>query len=361
MKRIHTLAVCLLATLPTSMMPLSAQADKEKAVNNQDVSTIDLKLDLAETKLELLDSRIRLWEDKPAALERDLREIELQISQLSFTPEQFNEKFMLLDSMLIQQQMMMTEQQAMLDRIEENQDGVSFATEDRDSAAPASSPDHAYITDLTEGPDHSEIPQSKYVISIYPIRIFEGTMQLSLEWILNRGNAIELSGMATYAAREGVANYYLANQKLDYYNASMDAYVPYESENISGFGTALAWRNYLLPRTRPEYTAPRGVYAAPSVMYRRLTLSGFDFVWNEETGNSEQVEVEQVLNVISGGVMAGWQFVLWNAVTADVYVGGMIRLSKYEGEDNFTKYKQVRNIDFSGVMPTFGLKIGIVK
>jgi hypothetical protein len=199
------------------------------------------------------------------------------------------------------------------------------------------------------------------VISIYPIRIFEGTMQLSLEWVLNRGNAIELSAMATYAAKEGVANYYVSNQRLDYYNAALDSYVPYESENISGFGTSLAWRNYLLPRTKSRYSAPRGAYAAPTIMYRRLRLTGFDYVFDEETGNTEQVEVEQNLNIFTGGVMAGWQFILWNAVSADVYVGGVIRLSKYDGDSNFTKYKQVRNIDFSGVMPTFGLKIGIVK
>lgn len=212
-----------------------------------------------------------------------------------------------------------------------------------------------------ETPDLQAIPPNKYVISIHPIRIFEGTMQLSVERVLNRGNAIELSAMATVATREGLANYYLSNQKLEYYNAAMDSYVPYESENISGFGTALAWRNYLLPRTKPHYSAPRGAYAAPTVMYRRLTLSGFDYVLNEETGINERVEVEQYLNVFTGGIMAGWQFVLWNAVTADVYVGGIVRLSKYDGDAHFTKYKQVQNIDFSGVMPTFGLKIGIVK
>jgi len=44
-----------------------------------------------------------------------------------------------------------------------------------------------------------------------------------------------------------------------------------------------------------------------------------------------------------------------------VYVGGALRLSKYDGDSKFTKYKQLRNIDFSGVMPNFGVKIGIVK
>lgn len=167
--------------------------------------------------------------------------------------------------------------------------------------------------------------------------------------------------MATYATKEGIANYYLSNQSLYYYNEELADYVSYESENISGFGGSIAWRNYLLPRTRSNYSSPRGPYVAPLVMYRRIILSGFDQVFNEEEGKNEVVEVVQYLNVFSGGFLAGWQFVLWNAIAADVYVGGMIRLSKYDGDAQFTKYKQLQNVDFSGVMPSFGFKIGIVK
>jgi hypothetical protein len=205
------------------------------------------------------------------------------------------------------------------------------------------------------------IPPDKYVISIYPVRLFEGSLQLSIERVLNRGNSIELSAMATYATKDGLANYYLSNQKLEYYNAAMDEYISYESENISGFGGSLAWRNYLLPRSKPEYSAPRGLYVAPIVMYRRVILSGFDHVYNVEEERTELVEVTQYLNVFSGGFYTGWQFVFWRAITVDVYVGGVLRLSKYDGDKKFTKYKQLQNIDFSGVMPSFGVKIGIVK
>ena len=85
---------------------------------------------------------------------------------------------------------------------------------------------------------------------------------------------------------------------------------------------------------------------APFVLYRRAILSGFDQVYNEEEEKFEMVEVKQNLNVFSGGFSIGWQFVLWKAVTADVYIGGMLRLSKYDGDETFTKYKQLQNIDF---------------
>jgi hypothetical protein len=204
-------------------------------------------------------------------------------------------------------------------------------------------------------------PPDRYVIAMYPVKLFEGTLQVSIERVLNKGNSIELSAMATYATNEGLANYYVSNQKLSYYNADLAEYTSYESENISGFGGSLAWRNYLLPRTKPAYAAPRGLYVAPMVMYRRVFLSGFDEVYNEENNITEMVEVTQNLNIFSGGFLAGWQFVLWRAITADVYLGGLIRLSKYDGDARFTKYKQLQNIDFSGVMPGFGVKIGVVK
>jgi hypothetical protein len=310
---------------------------------DQRIDVVDLKMNLAETKLDLLDSRIRLWEEKPALLEKQLRDIENSIAQLSFSPDQFNEKFLLLESLIEKQQSLIDEQSEFM----------------------ASFPEKINKHESGTGPDLSagsvSVPPDKYVIAIYPVKLFEGTLQLSIERVLNKGNSIELSAMATYATKEGLANYYITNQKLSYYNAVLDEYTSYESENISGFGGSIAWRNYLLPRTKPNYAAPRGLYVAPTVMYRRIFLSGFDQVYDEEKDITEMVEVTQNLNIFSGGFLAGWQFVLWKAVTADVYVGGLIRLSKYDGEARFTKYKQLQNIDFSGVMPGFGVKIGVVK
>jgi len=38
-----------------------------------------------------------------------------------------------------------------------------------------------------------------------------------------------------------------------------------------------------------------------------------------------------------------------------------LRLSKYFRESHFTKYKKWNNIDYSGVLPTAGISIGILK
>ncbi|MFC2112448.1 hypothetical protein ACFLTA_04195 [Bacteroidota bacterium] len=338
MKKPTYITVCLYAIILSGVVPIFAQNTVD-----QRVEMIDLKMNLAETKLELLDSKVLLWEEKPALLELKLRDLENSIMQLSFSPEQFNEKFLLLESLIEEQQSRMKEQSEIMELLPEMIKKIESETQ----ANPVR--------------EDVIIPPDKYIISIHPIRLFEGTLQLSIERALNRGNSIELSAMATYATKEGMANYYLSNQRLTYYNADLAEYTSYDSENISGFGGSLAWRNYLLPRTRPNYPVLKGPYVAPNIMYRRLNLSGFDQEYNEEEDRIEMIEVVQNLNVYSGGFIAGWQFVLWKAITADVYVGGMIRLSKYDGDSGFTKYKQLKNIDFSGVMPNFGVKIGVVK
>jgi hypothetical protein len=338
MKKSKKLSICLYAIILCGFVPLLAQD-----TDDQKIDMVDLKLNLAETKLDLLDSKIRLWEEKPALLEMQFRDIENSIAQLSFSPEQFNYKFILLDSLIEKQQSLMAEQSEIMASLPEKDNISESDIESNYLAEPII------------------IPPDKYVISVYPVRLFEGTLQLSIERVLNRGNSIELSAMATYATKDGLANYYLSNQSLSYFNAAMDDYISYESENISGIGGSLAWRNYLLPRSKPEYSAPRGLYVAPFVMYRRVILSGFDHVYNEEEEKTEMVEVTQNLNIFSGGFSIGWQFVLWKAITADVYVGGALRLSKYDGDATFTKYKQLQNIDYSGIMPNFGVKIGIVK
>ena len=309
----------------------------------QEAELIDLRIDLAASKLELLDSRMKLLGEKPLALEEKLAEIEDRIAQIESVPVDLQEKYAAFDSLE-------KVQQDLLEELNEFRNQLQ-PVEKHTSPGPGAVP-------FTNSGSYMS---GKYVISMLPVRLFEGTMELAVERVLNKGNALELSAMATYASKQGFARYYLANQKLEYYNADIADYTSYNSENITGFGGSVAWKNYLLARTAVSYSAPGGPYVAPVGMFRRLTLSGFDNVYNEEEDIYETVEVIQHLNVFSGGFLAGWQFVFWDVVTADVYLGGMIRLSKYDGEEGFTKYKALQNVDFSGVLPTVGIKLGIIK
>lgn len=297
------------------------------------MNMVDLKLELINSKLELLDSKMKLWETKPQELDLKLNELNQRVAQLDFQPQELNSRFKEIE-LLIEEQKKQSEKNKKDEQME------YVAQQDIEMAPPS------YF---------------KYAIGLNPVRVFEGSFELFVEQVINNKNSVELSAMATYATDNGISNIYLSNQKLDYYNAAIGDYTVYNSETLSGFGFTLKWKNYLLPEVKSNFAAPSGLYAAPMGLYRRVFSLGYDYVFNEEDEVWENVEIKQRLNVFSGGAIIGWQLPISRVVSIDVYVGGAIRLSKYDEEDHFTRYKNWKNIDFSGVLPTAGIKIGVLK
>lgn len=297
------------------------------------MNMVDLKLELINSKLELLDSKMKLWETKPQELDMQLNHLNKKIAQLDFEPQDMNNRFKEIESMIEEQK---------------KQNDKNRATVQ-----------HDYV----QQPDIDLPPPTyfKYAIGLNPVRVFEGSFELFIERTVNNKNSIELSAMATYATDNGISNVYLKNQEMSYYNSAIRDYDPYNSETLSGFGFTLKWKNYLLPEIKSDFAAPSGLYAAPMGLYRRVFSLGMDNVFNEEEGVWEDVEIKQRLNIFSGGAIIGWQLPISRVVSIDVYVGGAMRLSKYDKEDHFTRYKNWKNIDFSGVLPTAGIKIGVLK
>jgi hypothetical protein len=103
------------------------------------------------------------------------------------------------------------------------------------------------------------------------------------------------------------------------------------------------------------------LYAASYAMYRRVWISGLDMQYFPEEEEWRDVEIMQKLNILAGGVIIGWQFPIAKVLSLDFFAGGVIRLSHYDNESGFTKYKKWDNIDYSGVLPRAGVKIGILK
>ena len=129
-------------------------------------------------------------------------------------------------------------------------------------------------------------------------------------------------------------------------------------------GLNVQFRNYLLANHPNRPQAPLGLYAAPQLMYRRMSITGYYQELEEVSpGQPELVdkEINQHLNIYAGGVIVGLKLPLFKVLTVDLFAGGNIKLSKYNNEDGFTKYKDWFNIDFSGVSPIVGIAIGILK
>ncbi len=327
------------AALKTSLVLILILVIICQYTNSQDtidskMKLLDLKMQLIDSRLELLDSKIKMWERKPEELDMKLAvlddgflQLDSKIAMLDFDPENFNERFLLLDSMVKSQKKSISDSK------------ISGIVSIRyDTVRPK---------------------LFKSVISLNPVRIFEGTFQLSYEIAINPRNSIDVSGLATYATDEGISRRYVLNQSMSYYNDATKTYDPYNSKNIYGFGSVVQWKNYLLASVYPKHRAPVGLYAAPGLMYRRLWINGTEmkFIDNEFLPR----EITQKLNVFAGGVIIGTQISFIKTLSLDIFMGGVLRLCIYDNENEFTKYKKWDNIDFSGVLPTGGVKIGILK
>lgn len=323
MKRIPGKTMSIVLILTFKMLVLS-YAQESTEVNQQ---ILDMKLELLNSQIELFNSQLKVWEAKPSELEQRLSDVDDRIGQLDFDPAYFNSKLQEIEYLI------------------ENNKEVNKKTKNK---SPQSFRPDSVIT----------VPY-KTALAINPIRLFEGTFHITYERALNPRLGLGISGLATFATEEGVSGLYMRNQKLDYYNSALSSSIPYYNNNISGYGIGLTMKNYLLTDHFRKQRSPVGLYAAPNLLFRRLWLSGMSEYYLEDEWVEE--EVTRLLNIFALGAHIGWKFTFLKVLYIDMYAGGQIRLAKYDDEERFTRYKSLRNIDFSGVMPTAGLSIGILK
>ncbi len=299
---------------------------------SQQSQMLDLKLQLLDSKLELLDTKIKLWEAKPKELDIKLNEIGSKVNSMDFDPRKVTRKINEMDSLM----------------------KINL---EKPVQVPAES-----IVVVRETPVF--IPDYSSAIMLDPVRLLEGTFYLSYERKFRPALSGNIGLMATYSTKQGISNLYFSNQSFAYFDVSSNGYKTYEGEVMTGWGVNVQMRNYLLANHPSRRKAPYGLYAAPQILYRKMTITGnYKDMEEVEPGKWEIVdkEIVQDLNIYAGGVILGIKVPLLNVLVVDFFAGGNIRLSKYRDEDGFTKYKNMFNIDFSGVSPVAGIAIGILK
>jgi hypothetical protein len=293
---------------------------------------LDVKLQLLDSKLELLDAKIKLWEAKPKELDIKLSELGDKINSMDFEPQMVTKKFKEIDSLL---------------KIREEPE--------------------RYVDLQPQVIHESEpvfIPDYKSAIMLDPTKLLEGTFYISYERILNGRFSVNVAGMATYSTKQGMSNFYFSNQSFAYFDALSNSYHSYKGEVMYGGGLNVQFRNYLLASHPNRQKAPLGLYAAPQLMFRKMLITGYYQEMEEiNPGEFEPVDkqITQHLNIYAGGVIIGLKVPLFKVLTVDLFAGGNIKLSKYNNEKGFTKYKDWFNIDFSGVSPIAGIALGILK
>jgi hypothetical protein len=299
---------------------------------SQKSQMLDLKLQLLDSKLELLDVKIKLWEAKPKELDIKLKAIDSKISSMDFDPQMMTKKLNEIDSMF-----------------KESRKNLQ-ATEN--------------LPLVVAEQEYQFVPEYKSAIMLDPVRLLEGTFQLSYERALTSRFSINVAGIATYSTTKGISNRYFSNQSYEFFDKANNVYHSYEGEVMSGGGLNIQFRNYLLANYPDRQKAPVGLYAAPQVMFKKMSVTGY-YSEMEETdpGVFEMVDknIIQHLNIFAGGVILGLKVPLFKVLAVDLYAGGNIKLSKYKNEEGFTKFKDWNNFDFSGVSPVAGITIGILK
>lgn len=178
----------------------------------------------------------------------------------------------------------------------------------------------------------------KYVVKNDILRFFGGTFWTGAEFPLNNRKSILVNGIATYGSSMGSSK-----------------------ENI-GYGAELQYRSYL---GKGSFQTNFPIYLASQFMFRRIDSYeqninyAFDNVLMKDV--STTTETKSSFNIYYFGVLLGCQVFVNQIFTVDVNFGGGLRLSQVDGEKSFTRYKGISDLDYSGVIPRFGLTIGIIQ
>jgi hypothetical protein len=175
----------------------------------------------------------------------------------------------------------------------------------------------------------------KYIVKNDVLRFFGGTFWTGAEFPINNRKSILVNGIATYGSTSS------------------------NKENI-GYGGELQYRSYL---GKGSSLTNYPIYLASQFMFRRInSYEKIPFgAIDPFSGAAVDAETKSSFNVYYFGVLLGCQVFVNQIFTVDLNFGGGLRLSQVDGEKSFTRYKGITDLDYSGVIPRFGLTIGIIQ
>ncbi len=191
---------------------------------------------------------------------------------------------------------------------------------------------------FAQGIKYTKNDTIKYIVKNDILRFIGGTFWTGAEFPLNNRKSILVNGIATYGSGMGSSK-----------------------ENI-GYGAELQYRSYL---GKGSFQTNFPIYLASQFMFRRIDSyeQTPNYSIDPMTGkdNSTFSETKSSFNVYYFGVLLGCQVFVNQIFTVDLNFGGGLRLSQVDGEKSFTRYKGISDLDYSGVIPRFGLTIGIIQ
>ena len=194
------------------------------------------------------------------------------------------------------------------------------------------------VASYSQGIKFTKNDTIKYIVKNDLFRFFGGTFWTGAEFPLNNRKSILINGIATYGSSMG-------SNKV----------------NI-GYGAEFQYRSYL---GKGNFQTNYPIYLASQFMFRRIDSydKTSNYLIDPMSGkdNSTVTETKSSYNVFYFGVLLGCQVFVNQVFTVDLNFGGGLRLTQMDGANSFTRYKSISDLDYSGVIPRFGVTIGILQ
>lgn len=179
----------------------------------------------------------------------------------------------------------------------------------------------------------------KNIVKISPFHFAEGTFLMSYERMLGQQKSSLLLNLGLHS--RSARNYQTGASTPEF-----------------GFQEELQYRLYVVPpqdisRNGSGFWFFKGLYAGPYVGHRLLQRSVQVWDWILQ----QNVDQNENINEVAGGVILGVQIAMGNKFFMDFYTGGGIKRSF--GEIRQTNFIGATQPGYNGVYPKIGFQIGI--
>lgn len=191
-------------------------------------------------------------------------------------------------------------------------------------------------------------------------RLFEGSIEVGYERMLTQKDGLDITIIGTYADQNGIGQRYVNDYYYEDYDDAMGMSIYYEADKMYGGGLELKWKRYLLAgRKIARYNGWKGLYIAPSLMYRMIVYDGSSQNYDYLSSYYKFDDFTNTLHIGKAGFYIGNKFVAADIIAVDCFIGGAIRFSQYSNDD-LNDYSNWVDLDYTGIMPVAGVKIGVV-
>lgn len=206
------------------------------------------------------------------------------------------------------------------------------------------------------GQQQEEIALPKFLFKVSPQQFAINTLKIGAE-IFN-------------ANQTKSVNFFLYGRFDNNNNNGYGSY--YGSDNQSkGFGGEVQFRKYINPfknyTTKRGRTFLQGIYVSAYVQSSSYKQDYQYQSYNYNTGGSPTlIQVKESTLNIGSGFTIGVHRTLWKALFIDAYIGGGMQFANYDRSitppdpnEYFYNYSSITDPEYEGILPKFGLMIGV--